>query len=39
MTKKICQNCRYEDVDLDEYPCVACRIVMHNNKWEAKEEE
>ena len=37
--KKYCADCKYENVDLDDYPCAECRIVMHNNKWEAKEEE
>ena len=37
--KRYCCDCKYEGVDIDKYPCVECRIVMHNNKWEAKEEE
>ena len=40
MTKerRDCMNCKYEDIDMDKIPCVVCRLVLHNNKWEAKEE-
>jgi len=36
--KKICENCKYEDVGIFEIPCRDCRIDI-NDKWEEKDDE
>ena len=36
MSKKICENCKYEDYDLFGLPCKDC-IIGINDKWEPKD--
>ena len=37
--KRICENCKYEDVNMwiDE-PCISC-IIETNSNWEEKDDE
>lgn len=40
---KLCTNCKYENTDMNEWPCNMCNDISSgygpNNMWEAKDDE
>lgn len=40
---KLCTNCKYEDADMNEWPCSMCDDISYgygpNNMWEVKDDE
>ena len=37
---KLCTNCKYEDTDMNEWPCDMCDDNGYGlSKWEAKDDD